>query len=220
MELTTRENAIFASLLARYPVLASIEGELAAAYDLMRSRLINGGKLLIAGNGGSAADSEHIAGELMKRFILPRPVPAALTERLAEIDPVLGPELAGALEGTIPAMALTGHVALTTAYMNDVGAETAFSQQLYGFGRAGDVFLGITTSGNSGNILRAAVTAKALDIAVVCLTGQSGGKMNAYADVTVHAPATETFMIQEYHLPIYHCWCAMLEAYFFGSEEK
>ena len=134
------------------------------------------------------------------------------------MDPERGAELARSLERPLTAIPLTTHEALTTAFMNDVGAVDAYAQQLLGYGRPGDVFLGISTSGNSENILRCIVTARALGIRTVGLTGGTGGKMAEMCDVIVKAPESETYRIQEYHLPIYHCWCLMLEDYFFGAE--
>lgn len=175
-----------------------------------------GKKLLIAGNGGSAADAGHIAGELMKSFRLARPLSPDLTKKMREIDEMRGRELSETLEFPLTAISLTAHEALSTAFGNDVGALGVFAQQLLGFGREGDVFLAISTSGNSENILRAAVLAKAMGIYVIGLTGQNGGELAHLADTTVKVPESETYMIQELHLPIYHCWCMMLEEYFFG----
>lgn len=205
-----------ARLIDRYPVLKSCEPQLLEAYCLMESCYERDGKLLIAGNGGSAADSEHIAGELMKRFRIPRPVSPAFAEKLAAADPVRGPALAKNLEQSLVAIPLVAHEALTTAYINDVDGLGVFAQQLFGYGRPGDVFLGISTSGNSKNILNAAVVAKAMEIPVVGLTGADGGELAQMADVTVRVPETETYRIQELHLPVYHCWCLMLEERFFG----
>ena len=174
-------------------------------------------KLLIAGNGGSAADSEHIAGELMKRFKNPRPVPRTFAERLIEIDPQRGEELARNLEQGLMAIPLVAHEALTTAYINDVDGLGVFAQQLYGFGRPGDVFMGISTSGNSKNIISATVVARALGIKVIGLMGACDGELAKVADVVVQVPETETYKIQELHLPVYHCLCLMLEERFFGE---
>ena len=204
-------------LLTRYPALEAVKDDIISAYLAMQSAYERGGKLLVAGNGGSASDSEHIVGELMKRFRLPRPLEASLVEKMKAVDPARGEALAKNLERPLPAVALTTHEALTTAFMNDVGGVDAYAQQLLGFARPGDVFLGISTSGSSENIMRAAVVAKALGLTVIGLTGRTGGKMAALCDVTVKAPETETYMVQEYHLPIYHCWCMMLEDYFFGA---
>ncbi|MBO7662804.1 MAG: SIS domain-containing protein [Clostridia bacterium] len=203
-------------LMARYPALEPCRESIRAAYGIMEDCYRRDGKLLIAGNGGSAADSEHMAGEMMKRFRMPRPMPPALAERMKEIDPKRGPGLARNLERGLMAIPLVAHEALTTAYINDVDALGVFAQQLYGFGREGDVFLGISTSGNAENILNATVVARALGIRVIGLTGRKGGELARIADVAVRAPEDETYKIQELHLPIYHCWCMMLEERFFA----
>lgn len=203
-------------LVKRYPTLKSIEQSIIDAYLVMEKCYENGGKLLIAGNGGSAADSEHIAGELMKRFKLPRPVNKEFSDKLINIDPVRGNQLANNLECSLMAIPLVAHEALTTAYINDVDGPDVFAQQLFGFGREGDVFLGISTSGNSKNVLSATVVARAMGIKVIGLTGKKGGELSEVSDVVVKAPEVETYMIQELHLPIYHCWCLMLEERFFG----
>lgn len=205
-------------LIKRYPKLASVEDAIEEAYHVMAECYEGGGKLLIAGNGGSAADAEHIAGELMKRFKTPRPISKDLADRLKAIDPIRGAALSANLECALTAIPLVTHEALTTAYINDVDGLGVFAQQLLGFGRPGDVFLAISTSGNSENILNAAVAAKALGIKVIGLTGASGGELAKQADVAVRAPENETYMIQELHLPIYHCWCLMLEEKFFGAK--
>ena len=203
-------------LVSRYPSLQSIRDVIIDAYLIMEECYLQGGKLLIAGNGGSAADSEHIAGELMKRFKTPRPVSLEFANRLKQIDPERGTELAKNLECGLMAIPLVAHEALTTAYINDVDGLGVFAQQLFGYGRAGDVFLGISTSGNSKNIMNATVVARALGIKVIGLTGENGGELAKVANVAVKVPETETYMIQELHLPIYHCWCLMLEDKFFG----
>ena len=205
------------NLINRYPALSSVRDSFIASYKVLLSTYEHHGKLLVAGNGGSAADAEHIAGELMKRFRLPRPVDPQLRERLVSIDPVRGKSLAKNLEQSLMAIPLVAHEALTTAYINDVDGYGVFAQQLLGFGRAGDVFLAISTSGNSENILSAAVVAKAVGINIIGLTGADGGKLKELADVTVRVPETETYKIQELHLPIYHAWCMMLEEHFFGN---
>lgn len=204
-------------LMKRYPVLEACKEEIIGGYELMEECYKNGGKLLIAGNGGSAADSEHIAGELMKRFKIPRSIPEDLKKKLIEIDSVRGENLSKNLERPLMAIPLVAHEALTTAYINDVDGLGVFAQQLYGFGRAGDVFLGITTSGNSQNVMSATVVARALGIKVLGLTGENGGELSQVANVCVKVPETETYMVQELHLPVYHCWCLMLEDKFFGK---
>ena len=203
-------------LLQRYPVLSECAEDILSAYEILASAYEKDQKLLVAGNGGSAADSEHIAGELMKRFKSPRPIDEELAKRLCEIDSERGPKLAKNLEKSLMAIPLVAHEALTTAYINDVDGYGVFAQQLLGFGRPGDVFLGISTSGNADNILNAAVVAKALGIKIIGLTGRSGGALKDIADVCIKVPEDETYMVQELHLPVYHCLCLMLEERFFG----
>ena len=205
-------------LIERYPVLEKCREDIIKAYLVMEECYLRDGKLMIAGNGGSAADSEHIAGELMKRFKIARTVPAEFAEKLKSVDPVRGKNLAENLERGLLAIPLVAHEALTTAYINDVDGLGVFAQQLYGFGRKGDVFLGISTSGNSRNVMSATVVARALGIKVIGLTGEKGGELAEVADVAVKVPSAETYMIQELHLPVYHCWCLMLEDKFFGKE--
>ena len=204
-------------LIKRYPTLVECHQSIIDAYLIMEEAYKGDHKLLIAGNGGSAADCEHIAGELMKRFKTPRPVTSEMAERLMNIDPILGKDLAKNLERSLMAIPLVAHEALSTAYINDVDGLGVFAQQLFGFGRPGDVFLGISTSGDSKNVMSATVVARALGIKIIGLTGAKGGKLASVADVTVKVPENETFMIQELHLPIYHCWCLMLEDKFFGE---
>ena len=163
-------------LVKRYPQLKSIQSQIEQAYLVLEECYANGGKLLIAGNGGSAADAEHIAGELMKRFKIKRPVSKEFAEKLAEIDAVRGKQLADNLECSLMAIPLVAHEALTTAYINDVDGYGVFAQQLFGYGRKGDVFLGISTSGNSKNIMNATVVARASGIKVIGLTGETGGE--------------------------------------------
>lgn len=204
-------------LISRYPQLEECRQAITDAYLIMEECYEKDGKLMIAGNGGSAADSEHIAGELMKRFKIPRPITDDFAEKLISVDKERGTSLAKNLERGLMAIPLVAHEALTTAYINDVDGFGVFAQQLFGFGREGDVFLGISTSGNSQNIMNAVVVAKALGIKVIGLTGATGGELGRIADVVVRVPNKETYMIQELHLPIYHCWCMMLEDRFFGE---
>lgn len=204
-------------LCERYPKLVECREDIVKAYEIMEKAYVGDHKLLIAGNGGSAADSEHIAGELMKRFKTPRPVPEEFKQKLIDIDPERGENLSKNLERGLMAIPLVAHEALTTAYINDVDGLGVFAQQLYGFGRPGDVFLGISTSGNSKNVMSATVVARALGIKVIGLTGEKGGELAKVADVVIKVPETETYMIQELHLPVYHYLCLMLEDRFFGN---
>ena len=203
-------------LVERYPSLESAKNDIVAAYLLLEESYENGGKLLVAGNGGSAADAEHIVGELMKGFKLPRKPEADFAEKLVEENQELGSVLAKNLQGALPAIALDGHPALSTAYMNDCEPLLCFAQQVNGYGKSGDVFLGISTSGNSKNVLYAATTAHAKGMKVIGLTGAKDSKLKDMSDVCIKAPQTETYMIQELHLPIYHCLCLMLEDKFFA----
>lgn len=204
-------------LVERYPSLESAKNDIVAAYLLLEESYENGGKLLVAGNGGSAADAEHIVGELMKGFKLPRKPEADFAEKLVEENQELGSVLAENLQGALPAIALDGHPALSTAYMNDCEPLLCFAQQVNGYGKSGDVFLGISTSGNSKNVLYAATTAHAKGMKVIGLTGAKDSKLKDMSDVCIKAPQTETYMIQELHLPIYHCLCLMLEDKFFAT---
>lgn len=217
-ELEERLYKYINTLIERYPKLEGVRQSIIDAYLIMEECYENEGKLLIAGNGGSAADSEHIAGELMKRFKIQRPVSDEYAQRLMEIDSERGRELAKNLECSLMAIPLVAHEALSTAYINDVDGYGVFAQQLFGFGRKGDVFLGISTSGNSKNIMNATVVARASGIKVIGLTGANGGELAMVADAAVKVPETETYVIQELHLPIYHCWCLMLEDRFFGKD--
>lgn len=202
-------------LLTRYPVLISVKDDIKEAYEILENCYKNGGKLLIAGNGGSCADAEHIVGELMKGFVKPRAVSAEFAEKLTGADSVRGKELADKLQGGLPAIALTGHPGLSTAYLNDVDGNLIYAQQTYGYGKEGDVLLGISTSGNSKNIMYAMTAAKAIGMKTIGLTGRDGGELKETADVSIVVPEKETFKIQELHLPVYHALCLMLEERFF-----
>ena len=209
------ETAYLEELISRYPVLEPIRGSVMEAYEILKECFETGHKLLLAGNGGSAADSEHIVGELMKGFVKRRQVPEDMAGKMERIDEKAGKELALKLQGGLPAIALSGHPALSTAFLNDVEGELIYAQQVYGYGQEGDVLWGISTSGNAANIHYAAVTAKAKGMKVIGLTGRDGGKMAGYSDAAVIVPEQETFKIQELHLPIYHALCLMLEEHFF-----
>ena len=202
-------------LVERYPVLDAVKDDVRKAYELLEACYEQGGKLLIAGNGGSCADAEHIVGELMKGFVKRREVSDSFAECLRSADEVRGAELAKKLQGGLPAIALTGHAGLSTAYLNDVDGDLIFAQQTYGYGRPGDVRIGISTSGNAKNVMYAMTVAKALGMKTIGLTGKDGGALKREADVSVVVPETETFKIQELHLPVYHALCLMLEERFF-----
>lgn len=195
-------------LLERYPELGFMETAIGHAFEMIKETYENGRKLLICGNGGSAADSDHIVGELMKGFYLPR--------RLPEKEKAVYGELGDFLQGALPAIALTQHAALSSAFLNDVEPMMVFAQQVYGYGQPGDLLICLSTSGNSRNVVNAAKTAKAKGMKVLTLTGKDGGELKMLSDECLIAPAEVTADIQEYHLPLYHTLCAMTEEAFFG----
>jgi sedoheptulose 7-phosphate isomerase len=204
-----------AQLIERYPVLASVENEIRTAYQVLEKAYTNHKKLLVGGNGGSCADAEHIVGELMKGFVKKREIPKTMQERLLGLDQELGKQLANGLQSSLRAIAITGHAGLSTAFANDVDPEMTYAQQVNGYGDEGDVLLAISTSGNSKNLIYAALTARAKDMPVVLLSGKDGGKLRAIADVSIVVPNQKTYQIQELHLPIYHALCLQLEDKFF-----
>lgn len=205
------------TLIDRYPKLLVCKKDVIKAYEILEMAYSQNRKLLVCGNGGSASDSEHIVGELMKEFKLKRKVYADQAEAMKAIDGEMGATLAENLQGALPAICLTGHSSLTTAFMNDANADLVFAQQVNGYGKANDVFLGISTSGNSKNVCYAAITAKAKGLKVIGLTGAKESKMTKLCDCCIRVPETETYKIQELHLPVYHCLCLMLEEHFFGA---
>ena len=209
------QKKILEDLVSRYPALKSCENSIWDSFVLMKESFENGGKLLVAGNGGSAADSEHIVGELMKGFVKKRTLSESMKNALYAVDEKRAESLTKNLQQALPAIALTGHTALSTAYLNDVDGTLGFAQQVFGYGQDKDVFFGITTSGNSENVLSAAVVAKAKGLKTIALTGRDGGKVKDMVDVAIIVPEPETYKIQELHLPIYHVLCLMLEDYFF-----
>lgn len=206
-------------LFVRYPQLRVCEEDFNAVLMEMKACFIRGGKLLIAGNGGSAADSEHIAGELMKSFLFLRKIDEKTAGRLAQLYGEKGIHLTEVLEGALPVIPLTSMPAVTTAFANDVEPDACFAQMINGLGTPRDVFLGITTSGNSKNILLALMTAKARKMKTILLTGGDGGVCKKEADLTICVPESETFKIQELHLPVYHTLCSMLEAELFQEKQ-
>lgn len=210
-------NIHIQTLIDRYSKLIVCKDDIEKAYELLEDTYSKNRKLLVCGNGGSASDSEHIVGELMKEFKLKRKVYANQAEAMKVIDPEMGATLADNLQGALPAICLTGHSSLTTAFMNDANADLVFAQQVNGYGKANDVFLGISTSGNSKNVCYAAITAKAKGLKVIGLTGAKESKLSKMADCCIRVPETETYKIQELHLPVYHCLCMMLEDHFFGK---
>lgn len=204
-------------LIARYPILISCEEDILNSYFVLENSYINKGKLLIAGNGGSASDADHIVGELMKSFKKRREISGELQENLKRIDSFTGAQLIDKLQQGLPAIALNNHQSLNTAFINDVinGGEFIYAQQVLGYGNSNDVLLAISTSGNSKNVYYACVMAKAKGMKIIALSGKDGGLLKNIADINIIVPSNETYLIQELHLPIYHWLCLMLEDRFF-----
>jgi D-sedoheptulose 7-phosphate isomerase len=208
---------LLAPLFQRYPILQACEKDLVATFDLLAAAYKNGNKLLVCGNGGSAADSEHIVGELMKGFLKRRPISAEHASKLETAGGAAGKEIARRLQGTLAAISLPSQMSLLTATANDNDFDMVFAQQVYGLGRPGDVVLAISTSGTSRNITNAVIVAKAFGLKSLALTGRSGGDLAALVDVAITVPSDNVAEIQELHLPVYHWLSTELEAAFFKS---
>ena len=213
-------GGVLAELMRRYPDLEACVPSLERAFELLRACYQDGGKVLVCGNGGSAADSEHIVGELMKGFLSRRPVDAGIRKELVAAFPDDGGYLADHLQGALPAISLVSQTALTSAYANDVASDMVFAQQVYGYGRPGDVVFALSTSGNSVNVVRALQVARALGLRTLGLTGRDGGRMRELCDVAIRVPFDTVVEIQERHLPVYHALCTLLEAAFFAPEQS
>ena len=203
-------------LLRHYPELSDCFEDIQKAGDMMLDCVKNGGKLLVAGNGGSCADSEHIVGELMKSFCIKRPMTESCAKAFYELYGEDAKRFVSTLERGIPAIALGSQSALATAYLNDNEPSMLYAQTVFGYGKPGDLFWGLSTSGNSENIVNAAMTAKALGLFTVAMTGEKASRLSAICDCTIRVPSSETYRVQEYHLPIYHALCAYLEKKMFG----
>ena len=203
-------------LIKRYPVLECCKEQIEAARDTLIECYEKGGKLLLCGNGGSSADCDHIVGELMKGFLLKRPINEADKARMRADSPELSDKTLNSLQMGLPAISLTSISALNTAFANDVDPELIYAQSVFALGKADDVLIAISTSGNAKNVCEAARVAGAIGMKVIALTGKDGGKLKSLSDVCVIAPECETYKIQELHLPIYHYICAEVEKHFFG----
>jgi len=204
------------NLILRLPQLEECKNDISNAYDLLKETFENGNKLLLCGNGGSASDCDHIVGELMKGFKLDRTMSVDDKKKLKEIDYELGGIIGNNLQGALPAISLSNNNVLQTACVNDMPPELVFAQQVNGYGKAGDTILCISTSGKSKNIINAAITAKFKGLKVIGLTCSRDNDLMRYCDICIGVPETETYKIQELHMPIYHCLCMMLEKRFFG----
>lgn len=201
-------NTHLAALLKRHTPLAACGDDITGAFTVLRDCYRAGGKVLLCGNGGSAADAEHWAGELLKGFCSMR----SLTQTQRETLP---PDIGGYLQGSLPAIPLSSFLALSTAFSNDAEPSMVYAQLVWGLGKENDVLVALSTSGNSENVLYAVKTANAMNMKTVGLTGRSGGALSSLVDVCITVPETETYLVQEYHLPVYHCLCRMLENEFF-----
>lgn len=212
-------NTILQEMLNRYSKLAPLEKSIKKATELILNSYINGGKALVCGNGGSCSDADHIVGELMKSFEGHRPLNTTFKERLKELSPDRGKILAEKLQQGLPAVSLTVHNALITAIANDIHGDMIFAQQLTGLGSKNDVLIGLSTSGNSQNVVDAFIVAKAIGLKTIGMTGESGGKMKDLCDVLINVPEKRTAYVQELHLPVYHAICMMVENQMFNKNQ-
>jgi len=208
---------IIDNLIERYPSLDICKQDILLSVEMLINCYQNKNKLLICGNGGSASDSQHIVGELMKSFRLKRKIPIEIQEQIEDNFPQSSQYYIENLEEPLTAISLVGETSLITAYSNDKAPDLIFAQQVYGLSNAGDILLAISTSGNSKNVLYACEIAQIKGMKIIGLTGQSGGKMNNICDILIKTPEIETYKIQEYHLPIYHAICLAIEEEFFGE---
>lgn len=208
----------FDQLCERYPSLTVVRAAIEEAAEKIIECYQNGGKVLVCGNGGSCSDSDHIVGELMKSFEMKRPVSKEIEESLHTIDNERGSYLAAHLQQGLPAISLTAHTALITAFANDVDADLIFAQQVAGYGKEKDLLIAISSSGNSRNVLDACIVARAKKLHVIGLTGETGGKMKSLCDTLINVPGKRTAFVQELHLPVYHLLCMVVEYHFFGNK--
>ena len=213
-------DIILTELCARKPELLFLRDSIAEAASVIISSYENGGKLLTCGNGGSSSDAGHIVGELMKSFDSVRPIKSEISRRLSEISPERGKYLASKLESGLPAISLSSQTSLTTAISNDIGADLVFAQQVVSYGKAGDVLIAISTSGNSQNVVDACIVSRALNMKTIGLTGATGGKMKEFCDILLNVPEKRTAFVQELHLPVFHVLCLLVEHHFFGIKKE
>jgi phosphoheptose isomerase len=203
-------------LISTYPELEACASDIQNAFEILRTCYRGGGKVLTCGNGGSAADAEHIVGELMKGYLLKRSIAEEFRAKLLAASPQNGDYLADHLQGGLPAISLVSQNALLSAIANDTAADMVFAQQVYGYGGEGDALIGLSTSGNSRNVIHAMQVARALGLHTIALTGPTGGMLKSLCEVCICVPGENTPVVQERHLPIFHVLCAMLEEEFFA----
>ena len=207
-------------LITRYPQLLPVKNNIQKAAENLINCYQQGKKVMVCGNGGSCSDSDHIVGELMKGFEQMRPVDDTLKKKLGDVDHDRGKYLSDKLQQGLPAISLTAHSALITAVANDTDADLIFAQQVVGYGNPGDILIGISSSGNSQNVVDAMITAKAKGMVVIGLTGETGGKMKSFSDILINVPGRRTAFVQELQFPVYHALCLMVENHFFGNQLK
>jgi D-sedoheptulose 7-phosphate isomerase len=212
-------NRFLDELVLRYPQLEDITNKINEAAERLIRCYQNGNKVLICGNGGSSSDSDHIAGELMKGFEQRRPLNDSIRDRLLSVSRERGSYLAEKLQTGLPTISLSAQSGLITAVANDMDASLIYAQQVIGFGNPGDILIAITTSGNSQNVLDAAITARAEEMTVIGMTGETGGKLKPHCDILINVPEKRTSFVQELHRPVYHTLCLMIENHFFGIQE-
>ena len=212
-------NTILQEVLNRYSKLIPLKETIVKATEIILNSYKSGGKVLVCGNGGSCSDADHIVGELMKNFEGHRPLEKDVQEKLKTLEPERGKMLADSLQQGLPAVSLTAHNALITAIANDIHGDMIFAQQITGLGNKGDVLIGLSTSGNSKNVVDACIVAKAKGLKTIGITGQTGGKMKEFCDVLINVPEKRTAFVQELHLPVYHAICMMIENEMFDSEK-
>jgi D-sedoheptulose 7-phosphate isomerase len=211
-----KSKYILDELLNRYTQLNYLANAISEASELIIKSFRNGGKVLVCGNGGSCADADHIVGELMKSFEGKRPLSKQLQEKLSELDSERGKMLAEKLQQGLPAISLTVHQSLITAIANDIHGDVIYAQQVVGWGNPGDVLIGLSTSGNSKNVIDAMIVAKAKGLKTIGMTGETGGKMKDWCNILINVPETRTAYVQEFHLPVYHAICMIIEKEIFG----
>lgn len=209
-------ETILTDLLNRYSELQPLKEQIAAAAETIIETYKNGGKVLVCGNGGSCSDADHIVGELMKSFEGRRPLAKELQDELVRMSPETGKMLAEKLQQGLPAISLTVHQSLITAIANDISGEVIYAQQVVGWGNKGDVLIGLSTSGNSQNVIDAMIVARAKGLKTIGMTGETGGKMRDWSDVLINVPQRRTAYVQELHLPVYHALCMLVEIECFG----
>jgi len=207
---------IFEKLFMEFPELETCRDDMEKAFRMIKLCYENGGKVMVCGNGGSAADSEHIVGELMKGFLLKRKISCRDIESIKAVYPDDADYLSENLQGALPAISLVSQMSLVTALINDLGMDMMYAQQVYGYAQKGDVLIGLSTSGNAVNVINAIKIAKAFGVQSVGMTGMRSGILKDLCDVVIKVPSDNTYKVQEYHLPVYHAICAALETEFFG----